>query len=69
VSAITDDTLRDGLVSAMSCALSYVAAVARDRLNDDHGVSLDTATRHARALGATAAQVTTSLRVGAEGDE
>lgn len=64
---ITDDTLRDGLVSAMSCALSYVAACARDRLNDPQGESLDTATRHARALGATAAQVTVAMRVGAEG--
>ena len=64
---ITDDTLRDGLVSAMSCALSYVAAVARDRLNDPQGESLDTATRHARALGATAAQVTVAMRCGAEG--
>jgi hypothetical protein len=61
VNAITDDTLRDGLVSAMSCALSYVAAVARARLVDEHGVSLDTATRHARALGATHSQITTAL--------
>lgn len=61
---ITDETLRDGLVSAMSCALSYVAAVARDRLNDPQGESLVTATRHARALGATHGQITAAMRGG-----
>jgi hypothetical protein len=64
---ISDDRMREALTSAMSCALSYVAAVARARLVDEHGVSLDTATRHARALGATADQVTVAMRCGAEG--
>ena len=61
-----DAQMFEALASAQAAALSYVAAVARDRLNDDHGVSLASATRHARALGATAAQVTVAMRCGAE---
>jgi hypothetical protein len=61
-----DAPMFDAILRAQAAALSYVAAVARDRLNDDHGISLDTATRHARALGATADQVTVAMRCGAE---
>jgi hypothetical protein len=62
-----DERMFEALASAQAAALSYVAAVARARVVDEHGVSLDTATRHARALGATADQVTVAMRCGAEG--
>jgi hypothetical protein len=65
---MSDDEMFAAIASAQAAALSYVAAVARARLVDEHGVSLDTATRHARALGATHGQITTAL-VSATGDE
>jgi hypothetical protein len=61
----SEESLFRALASAQAAALSYVAACARARLVDD-GTTLDTATRHARALGASHGQITTSLRVGAE---
>jgi hypothetical protein len=59
-----DDRMFAALASAQAAALSYVCAVAKDRLNDEHGVSLHAATTHARACGATHAQVTAAMRQG-----
>jgi hypothetical protein len=59
-----DDRMFAALASAQAAALSYVCAVARDRLNDEHGVSLYHATTHARACGATHQQITTAMRDG-----
>lgn len=39
-----DAQMFEAIASAQAAALSYVCAVARARLVDEHGVSLDTAT-------------------------
>jgi hypothetical protein len=59
-----DDRMLAALVSAQAAALSYVCAVARDRLNDEHGISLNVATTHARACGATTGQIAAAMRQG-----
>lgn len=56
----TPEQTTKAVSDAITSALLYVASVARERVDD--GTNLYVATQHARACGASHAQVVTAMR-------